>query len=226
MDCEQYTELMSAALDGELTASRRRALEAHLAICPRCAARWDDLRAQSAALRELDCPVPEGLKESILRELPPQERPRPAYWKRWAAACACLAAVLGVALVCGRLGGATAGNAAQDPMASSAPMESGPSGTANESGQDYASGSSSVLESPSAASATVCALAPGALPEGITLLDSREALAQLLATLPAEKRDALTQTHGEDYFAHAALAALVVSAVGEPRLCSLARTGP
>lgn len=92
MEHEQYIELMSAALDGEITPAERQALEAHLAVCPECAALWEDLRAQSAALRSLDCEVPEGLKARILAELPPRRRspaappggagppPAPVWW--------------------------------------------------------------------------------------------------------------------------------------------------
>ena len=113
MDCDKYLELMSAALDGELTAEERRALDSHLAVCPECAALYQTLCGQSAALRELDCEVPADLKQRIMSNLPAQEQPvknikpvrwtpktgRVIHWKRWApvAAAACLALV--VALV-------------------------------------------------------------------------------------------------------------------------------
>ncbi len=108
---EQYIELMSAALDGELSAGERRELDAHLARCPECAALFRELSEQSAALRSLDCDVPENLRVRILSELPAQEAQVPVHevknrprtetggpgWRRWAgiAACAALVAAIG-----------------------------------------------------------------------------------------------------------------------------------
>lgn len=103
MDCDKYLELMSAALDGELSAEERRELDSHLAVCPDCAQLYRNLSGQTAALRELDCEVPADLKERIMNNLPQQEQPakqgKVIHWKRWApvAAAACLALV--VALV-------------------------------------------------------------------------------------------------------------------------------
>lgn len=100
MDCTQYTELMSAVLDGECTAQERLALERHLAVCPECAALFEILSANTKAARELDCEMPAGLKERILSSLPAQEAParrgKLIRWTRWApaAAAACLVLVL------------------------------------------------------------------------------------------------------------------------------------
>ena len=112
MDCTKYIELMSAALDGECTAAERRELDAHLAVCPECAALFEILSANAKAARELDCEVPAGLKERILNNLPRQEQPKKQgkviHWKRWipVAAAACL--VLVVSLVPSALGGGSA----------------------------------------------------------------------------------------------------------------------
>lgn len=103
MDCDKYLELMSAALDGELSAEERRELDSHLAVCPDCAQLYQNLSGQTAVMRELDCEVPADLKERIMSNLPKQEQPakqgKVSHWKRWApvAAAACLALV--VALV-------------------------------------------------------------------------------------------------------------------------------
>lgn len=103
MDCDKYLELMSAALDGELSAEERRELDSHLAVCPDCAQLYQNLSGQTAVMRELDCEVPADLKERIMSNLPKQEQPakqgKVIHWKRWApvAAAACLALV--VALV-------------------------------------------------------------------------------------------------------------------------------
>ena len=94
MDCEQYTELMSAALDGECSPDQRRALDSHLAACPRCSALFRLLSDQSAALRELDCEPPADLTRRIMASLPEQKRPgKVIHWKRWGSLAACLVLV-------------------------------------------------------------------------------------------------------------------------------------
>lgn len=100
MNCEAYIELMSAALDGECTPDERRTLDAHLAVCPQCAALFDLLSVQTDALRGLDCTPPAGLTAHIMEHLPQQETPakkgRILPWKRLApvAAAACLVLVI------------------------------------------------------------------------------------------------------------------------------------
>ncbi|MBP3486071.1 MAG: zf-HC2 domain-containing protein [Oscillospiraceae bacterium] len=118
--CECYNEQMSAALDGELSAGERRELDAHLAVCPDCAALFERLSRHSAALRALECQTPTGLKDSILSRLPPQpspaEEPKPSpgaqpaskkapvsLWRRWGGLAACAALVLAVGLPFARL---------------------------------------------------------------------------------------------------------------------------
>lgn len=100
MDCTRYEELMSAALDGELSPQERQELDRHLAGCPACAALFDELGAQCAALRELDCPFPDGLHDRILNDLPEQEKApvrKTLHWRRWGAAAACLVLVAALA---------------------------------------------------------------------------------------------------------------------------------
>lgn len=100
MDCTRYEELMSAVLDGGLSARERRELDRHLAECPACAALFGELREQCAALRELDCSFPDGLHDQILENLPEQDAVsakapvrKTFRWRRWGAAAACLVLV-------------------------------------------------------------------------------------------------------------------------------------
>jgi anti-sigma factor RsiW len=51
--CESFEHLHSAWVDGELRASERAALGAHLQRCARCRAAIDELRVTSAMLRSL-----------------------------------------------------------------------------------------------------------------------------------------------------------------------------
>src|SRR5262249_42690335 len=50
-DCQSWTPLLSAFIDGELVPARRVELERHLSTCPGCAALMDDLRATSTLIR-------------------------------------------------------------------------------------------------------------------------------------------------------------------------------
>lgn len=96
MTCNEALELLSAALDGELSPSERNTLDAHLADCDSCAALFDELAGQSRLLRELDCEVPAGLSASILASLPeqaPAKGQKALHWRRWGTLAACLVLV-------------------------------------------------------------------------------------------------------------------------------------
>ncbi len=239
MEHEQYLELMSAALDGEITPAERQALDAHLAVCPECAALWQELRDQSAALRALDCEVPEDLKGRIMADLPPQETPRRSPWRRWAAACACLV-VVAAALTAPRL--FRAGNSA--PMGSTATESAAPGDPTESKGftgdtfnfsinsildgipglnaaQKWSSAVGSAPQAVSACFQTDYGLTPA---EGVYVLDSEEALDDFLTQFPAgDEREPdslnsslviLTELYDADYFAEDQLAAIVLNTTG------------
>lgn len=96
MNCENALELISASLDGELTAAEEAQLREHLAQCPACRA----LQAELAGLQvntqaALEANPPPELKANILKNLPPQKKPagKVVYWKRWGAMAAAVALV-------------------------------------------------------------------------------------------------------------------------------------
>ena len=238
MEHEQYIELMSAALDGEITPAERQALEAHLAVRPECAALWEDLRAQSAALRSLDCEVPEGLKARILADLPPQEKPRRSPWRRWAAACACLVVVAAALTAAPRLmsagssapPSAMSGTCTEDPAA---PAESSPTydvtrvpaeSTGTDAVQKWCAVAGNSLQL--FAAARVEADAESLPADEVRLLDSEDALEDFLARFPAgDDQDLAANTDLADladlardydsgYFADGQLAAIVLTTTG------------
>lgn len=67
MNCEYYLELLSVRLDGALSESEERELEAHLASCPACRAAGAQLAALRTAFAELeDLPAPEGFAQDVM----------------------------------------------------------------------------------------------------------------------------------------------------------------
>ena len=70
--CETFEHLHSAWVDGELRASERAKLGAHLQRCGRCRAAIDELRVTSAMLRSL--PV-RNLVIDVDRDTAPRRRP-------------------------------------------------------------------------------------------------------------------------------------------------------
>jgi anti-sigma factor RsiW len=100
---EHPEELLSAYLDGEVTAAERAYVEEHLTTCARCRAEFDHERDVRAAVRSLP-PVdpPFGFFERILRDGPADPaQPKKRRFKFWMANLVATAAawilVLGVA---------------------------------------------------------------------------------------------------------------------------------
>lgn len=101
--CDEYLELISAAVDGALSPVESKKLEAHLALCPECRALYEDLLALHAALSDLSpAEVPEGLTDRIMAAVaadnvvplvsPAKKRSGP--WRKWLASAAVLAVVI------------------------------------------------------------------------------------------------------------------------------------
>ena len=99
MTCDTALELISAKLDGELTAEEAAQLEQHLARCESCRALQTELSAIHSACCDLEVAPPPSLRDNILKNLPPQEKPasKPKivsiHWKRWTAMVASFALV-------------------------------------------------------------------------------------------------------------------------------------
>ncbi len=97
MKCENALELISASLDGELTAAEEAQLRDHLAQCPACRALQTELAGlQAATQAELETVAPPELKARIMDGLPAQAKSagKVVYWKRWGAMAAAVALVV------------------------------------------------------------------------------------------------------------------------------------
>lgn len=116
--CDDILELISAALDGALTAGEQADLEEHLSHCPACSALFAELSGLHAAAAQLEeVPAPAGFADQVMARVaaaPVQDRPDGTIsfptkkrsripWKNWAAAAAVFAVVvLGAVTLPGR----------------------------------------------------------------------------------------------------------------------------
>lgn len=94
--CEPYEDLLSAQLDGELTAREQADLTAHLETCPQCRKYARDLQALHASLLAMAADPPDWMTDSILEKV--KASPPPAKKARRLAPLAC-AAVLALVLL-------------------------------------------------------------------------------------------------------------------------------
>ena len=84
MNCDRYQELLSAALDGELTDIEQRDLRSHLDECPVCRERSDQMHEQHEMLSTSRVPAqPARLRAGIKERLGIREhRSARAPWMR------------------------------------------------------------------------------------------------------------------------------------------------
>lgn len=75
VSCEYFLELLSAGLDGELTAEEERELSGHLASCPECRELAARLTAVHAAFPQLEeIPAPEGFAAGVMDRIRAEEK--------------------------------------------------------------------------------------------------------------------------------------------------------
>lgn len=108
--CDEIVELISASLDGELSADEQIALDEHIACCPACSALLDDLRAlHTAAADWEEVPAPAGFADNVMRVIAAEAEPEKPdnvipfaapkktkrnYWKQWGVSAAAIAIVV------------------------------------------------------------------------------------------------------------------------------------
>lgn len=105
--CDEFLDLISAALDNELSADDSAALNEHLNQCCACRALFDDLRAlHDASVYAEEIAAPAGFTQQVMDRIsadPTQETPvipfpskRKVYysWKKWAISAAAIAVVI------------------------------------------------------------------------------------------------------------------------------------
>ena len=230
MTCDQALETISAALDGEASAKERAQLDAHLAHCPACAALFDELAGQSRLLRQLDCQVPDGLAEDILKHLPEQQLPaarrgRTGRWRRWGTVAACAVLVLWGAVSLpvweGRDDGAPSTANGDIPAVQSVdapPSAAAFSGDGAQS-QDALNDAQGAPKSWDRAVGTVGEVHTLSIPwsqqleaPAAQLIASAQALADCLSGYAAPEADQALALYPDDYFDQAVLVAVTLTA--------------
>ena len=240
MNCENYTELISAALDGELSYEEELKLDGHLAVCPQCRALMKELSVLNLALEESAEEVPEGFARRVMdavaetKQTPAKGKNTGRRWQKLLASAAVLAIVV---VGAGRfaLGGiGSGGSAALMSAADNAAMESA-AFTAERSGEE-ALKNIQPAEFAALPEADGVNLLDGALsqepdfygfrndryirvtwgstPEAPSarILGSVESLAEFTALFPGDDLSELAQQYGADFFQTGRLLAVVVEA--------------
>ena len=75
-DCQKIQEMISAMLDGEISASQREAIEQHIAACPECAAMYADFAALGGMFEESREEVPAALHTKIMKGVRTSQKPK------------------------------------------------------------------------------------------------------------------------------------------------------
>lgn len=166
MACDEYLELMSAGLDGELTPEEQRKLETHLAECPSCRALYEELTGISGTFDGWEEEPPADLADNVLTRIfddkvLPMNQPKKKKKQPWGALAAAAAVVicLGVAYNLRGMGG-SASTAAASSTADTFMVQS-----------DGAAASGAANDAENAAGVP----APAAAPEESPLLSSKSA---------------------------------------------------
>lgn len=129
MNCDQALELISAALDAELTGSALAELEAHLASCPSCRALYEELREIQGELQDAMEDPPADFHDRLMAAVAAEPLPtgkKTSHRRAWAGIAAA-AAVAALVLLpqWGGMGGNSGGNGAAAPMMAAAPPGGG-----------------------------------------------------------------------------------------------------
>jgi hypothetical protein len=83
LNCEQIYELLSARLDGALSAEDEARVQAHLDACPDCRRLYEAMASIEEKTAELAVPAPEGLKRGVMyriRQESGKQKKKRGYW--------------------------------------------------------------------------------------------------------------------------------------------------
>lgn len=194
MTCDKALDLISARLDGELTAREEAALTAHLQECSACRAIANDMKTLHSTLTQVgEVAAPAELSQSVLRKIKAERTTaRRRFIRRLSGLAACLLLCVGVFRVADAAS-SQRNRPSADPNVPSVARHIEPQPVALNRLDAYS------LPVPTTA------VAPFA-----SLLNSADGLEQFLAQLPQTDLTAVTTTYTADFFRSNRLLALVV----------------
>lgn len=77
MNCEQMTALLSAYVDGELTADEQMQVREHLEQCAECRALYEQLQTLHTSFSDLEeIPAPENFAQGVMARIKAEEKPK------------------------------------------------------------------------------------------------------------------------------------------------------
>jgi len=127
MNCEQMTALLSAYVDGELTAAQEAQVREHLEQCAECRALYEQLQTLHTSFSDLEeIPAPENFAQGVMARIKAEEKPKviPLFKRPQVRAVMGLAAC---AVLCIGFGRMTLGNSFKNTAAEqAAPSASAP----------------------------------------------------------------------------------------------------
>ena len=182
--CEKYAPLISAAVDGELSAAERSELMDHLAQCPACREVYSEMMAMHEAFSQLEAEVPGDLAGDVMAKVRTQrqvKRPRHYWWQITAAAACCALVFLGYQ----HFYGAGPMENTADTAGEAAPYAA----VSEDAGADAAS-------APDLGEAATAAPAPAPAPGSLTVENHREGKAGAVPSDEEIMEDVLTYFQG------------------------------
>lgn len=215
VDCEKYQELISRLIDGDLDDGETAAVEAHIAVCPECAALYRAFASLSGDIRDDLCEPPAELLTGVMSGVKADAAPNVVPIRRrrgkLLALAACLALVIAGSVSAGLFGQksavcytASSPDSAGAERAAAAPDESP---YAAKFAADYTDGASET-ETTSAAAPTcgdscsnvAAGSAEVSAPDGYYKTDDSDIISRLSGLLsPVEAVRALPASAGDVY---------------------------
>lgn len=235
MGCEEYTQLISARLDGELTPEEAARLDEHLAVCPQCRILVRELEEMEAAFAQQEtAQAPQELSRGVLERIRVQRAARRRVMvRRMGGLAAALVLCAGLYPVLRAMAPAGMSGMAMEAADTAAPMEparyveqetaadgalldtvggtgktSGEvqnSQAASRNGEDYKYFYAAREKNKLRVSETDSLPTPAA-----EVLDSVQALQEFLARLDGDKLSNVAQEYDEEFFRTGRLLAVVV----------------